>query len=357
MKKINLLSKNNLKVINNYKILLNTDYIFIPIKDEEKIVVKKGDNVLKGTLVYDDIDKYYSSISGIVLDVINLNNYKYLTIKNDYKELTYNTRAREIENMSKDKFLSYLSDINIKNIFNNKINNLYINAIDDDPYIYNKYMYLKNNIKDISILCKYLKKTFNIENIKIVIKNSYHDLLGEYKVDLKYIRVPDIYPIGNKEILNKYLMLNKEDYIFDLNEIINIIYEVIKNRILHEQYITINGNNIKNPAVVNVKKYSYLNNILTNFEFIHNDYDIILNNSLCGQVINPKNIIITDNIDGVIINKKISYKSSKCSKCGLCTKACPKNVNPLIKNSKCIKCGLCNYVCPSKINIVDEVQR
>ena len=357
MKTINLLNRCDLKVLNNYKVILNTDYIFIPIKDESKIVVKKGEKVLKGTLVYDDIDKYYSSISGVVLDVIKLNNYKYLTIKNDYKELTHSTRARDLDSMSKDKFLSYITNNKIKEILNNNINNLYINAIDDDPYIYNKYMYLKNNIKDIAILCKYLRKNFNIENIKMVIKNSYHELLGEYKVDLKFIRVPDIYPIGNNDILRKHIINNNDDYLIDLKDIINIIYEVIKNKMIFEQYITINGNYVKNPAVVSVKKYSYLNNILSNYKLLGSDYNIILNNSLCGKIIDPKNIIITDNIDGVIINKVEDYKQCKCSKCGLCANVCPMKINPLVKNSKCIECGLCNFVCPSKINIVDEVQR
>ena len=357
MKTINLLNKCNITVLNTYNVILNTDYIFIPIKDENNIVVKKGDKVLKGTLVYDDIDKYYSSISGIVLDVIKLNNYKYLTIKNDYKELTHSTRARDLDTMSKDKFLSYITNNKLKEILNNNINNLYINAIDDDPYIYNKYMYLKNNIKDIAMLCKYLKKNFSIENIKMVIKNSYHELLGEYKVDLKYTRVPDIYPIGHKDILSNYLINNNNDYLIDLNDIINVIYEVVKNKMMHEQYITINGNNIKNPSVVSVKKYSYLNNILSNYKLISDNYNIILNNCLCGKVIDPKNIIITSDIDGVIINKISKYKESKCSKCGLCTSVCPMKINPLVKNKKCIECGLCNFVCPSKINIVDEVQR
>lgn len=357
MKTINLLDKCNLKVLNNYKILLNTDFIFIPIKNEEKIVVNTGDKVLKGTLIYDDTEKLYSSISGIVLEVIKLNNYKYLAIKNDYKELTHSTRARDLDTMNKDKFLSLVSNDKIKDILDSNINNLYINAIDDDPYIYNKYMYLKNNIKDISVLCKYLKKNFNIDNIKIVIKNSYHELLGEYKVDLKYVKVPDVYPIGHKKVLSNYLINSDNDYLIDLEDIIDIIYEAVKNKIIHETYITINGNYVKNPAVVSVKKYSYLNNILSNFKLLGDDYNIILNNSLCGSVVDPKNIIITSDINGVIINKIINNKPSKCLKCGLCNSVCPVKINPLKRDEKCIKCGLCNFVCPSKINIVDEVQR
>lgn len=357
MKTINLLNECNLKVLNNYNEILNTDYIFIPIKDEEKIVVKTNDKVLKGSLIYDGDEKLYSSISGIVLKVINLNNHKYLAIKNDYKERSSNLRARNIDNITKEKFLSYLDNNILKELLNKDINNLYINAIDDDPYIYNKYMYLKKNIKDIYTISALLKKIFNINNIAIIIKNSYHELLGEYKVDLKYIRVPDIYPIGHEKVLKKHLVLNENDLLIDLYDVIDLIYNVIKNKKIYEKYITINGNYIINPAVICVKKYSYLNNILTNFKFKGNDYNIIINNSLCGNIIDPKNIVITDDIDGVIINKNENYNPSKCTKCSLCYNVCPMKINPLIKNKKCIKCGLCNFVCPSKINVVDEVQR
>ena len=357
MKTVNILSNNNLKIIDNYKEILNTDYIFIPIKYDDKILVKFNSHVLKGELVYDDGIKKYSSVSGLVLKVLALNNFKYLVIKNDFKEESKNTRARNLDNLSKDKFLSNLNNQYIYNILNSKVNNLYINGIDDDPYIYNKYMIIKNNINDIAEMFKYIKDNFEINNIKLVIKNSYSNLLENYKINISYTKLPDIYPIGNNKLLTKQLIKNDNDYLIDINDIINMIYNIKKNKIMLENYITINGNVIENPKVIKVKKYSYLNNILTNFNFLSNDYDIILNNSLCGKIVNPKNVIIDDNIKGVIINKKSDYKPDKCIKCGLCVNVCPMKINPLKKNKNCIECGLCNYVCPSKINLVDEVQR
>ena len=357
MKTINICSQLKIDVVNNYKEVLNTDYIFIPIDDESKIVVSINSKVLKGSLVYDGSEKIYSSISGVVLNVLKQNNKKYLVIKNDYKELSNNIRARDLSSLNKEMFLKLIKSNDIKGILVNKINNLYINAIDDDPYVYNKYMYVKNNIKDIADISSCMKKLFNINNIKIVIKNNYIELLNDYKVDVSFVKVPNIYPLGNNKLLQKYIINDKNDYLIDLNDIINLIYDVKKNKIRTEEYITINGNNVERSYVINIKKYSYLNNILQNIKVKDNDYDIVLNNSLCGQIVNPKNVILDGTVKGIMIMKKEKYNPSKCSKCGLCNTICPMKINPLEKNSKCIKCGLCNYVCPSKINIVDEVQR
>ena len=51
MKTVNLVNRCNIKVLNSYKAILNTDFIFIPIKDESKIVVKKGDKICQGIFI------------------------------------------------------------------------------------------------------------------------------------------------------------------------------------------------------------------------------------------------------------------------------------------------------------------
>ena len=358
MKTINLLNELNIKVLDDYQELLNTDFIFVPIKDEEKIVVSKNKNVLKGDLLYsDDNIKRYSSISGKYMNIVEFNKQKFMVVKNDYKELTSNTRARNLDNVTKEKFMSLISDLPLKNIFENKINTLYINAIDDDPLTYNKYMYLKEDIKDIALMTSYLSNTFKIRNIKYVIKNSYSNLLKDYNVSISYLKVADIYPIGNPLILRKHLIKDQNSYLIDLNDIIDLIYIVKKNKVRLEKLVTINGNIVDNPKVLRVKKYSYLNNLLTNFNFKEKKYDVILNNSLCGEKINPKNTVISSVTDSIIINKKEKEDTLECSKCSLCYNICPMNINPLEKNSKCIKCGLCNFVCPSKINVYERNQK
>ena len=347
MRTINLLRELNIKVIEDYFEKLDIDYIFVPIEDENSIKVKLNDKVLKGQIVYEDKNIVrHSSVSGSVIKISKLNNKTYLIIKNDYQELSVSKRARNLDNINKELFLKYYTNQDIKDILNNKI----INAIDDDVYTYNKYTYLKNNISDVGNIISLLKKIFDINNVSIVIKNSYSNLLNNYKYNVNYIKLDDIYPIGNKYLINKYLLKNDNDYVIDLKDIIDMIYEVKKNKVRVEKYITIAGDNIENK-VLKVKKYSLLSNILDS-----KNKSVILNNSLCGKVIKFKDAIILDDSEAFIFNKDKNYIVSECSNCGLCMNVCPVKINPLIKSEKCIKCGLCNYVCPSNINIYERIQ-
>ena len=358
MKTININNELNINVTNNYKEILNPDFIFIPIKDSNNITINLKDNVLKGDLVYQDKDiKKYSSVSGTFFKVLDINNMKFIVIKNNYLEESKNTRARNLDNLDKDKFMSIYSNNYIKDILNKNINTLYINAIDDDPYIYNKYYYLKNNIKDIEAMIKYISSTFKIKKVRMVIKNNYSDLVKNYTSSITYHKVPNIYPIGNTILLTNQLIKKDNDYLIDLKDLIEMIYEVKKNKVQTEKYISIGGNNISNPYVLNVKKYSYLNSLLSNIEILNNKYNVILNNSLCGDVIKVKEVVISSLTNGIIINKLNKEEECECSKCALCHSVCPLNLNPLEKDDRCIKCGLCNFVCPSKIDIVSRWQK
>ena len=348
MKTINIVREQNIKTVNDYIDKLNIDYIYVPYEKEECIKVGINDSILKGQLVYQDNDiKRYSSISGSVFNIEN----KYIIIKNDYKEITSNTRARKTNELTIDDFNKYYKNDKIKSILSNEINNLYINAIDDDPYTFNKYMYLTKDLNDIAEIINLLYKLFNIKRITFVIKNSYNSLVESYKVNINYLKVEDIYPIGHKYLIDKYLLKSSSDYLIELQDIIDMVYDIKKNKIQTEKYITINGD-IDNPKVYNVKNYCSLKEIFTDVK----DKDIILNNSLCGSKI-KKDHIIDDNTFSLIIRDKKKVNEIECSKCGLCVNVCPMRINPLKKDDRCIACGLCNYVCPSKINIYERNQK
>ena len=186
MKTINIVREQNIKVLKDYTDKLDVDYIYVPFDKEENVKVKYHESVLKGQLVYEDNDiKRYSSVSGTVVKIDN----KLIIIKNNYKELTTNTRARKLDDITKESFDKYYDNTKIKSMLSNEINNLYINAIDDDPFTFNKYMYLTKEINEIANVINMLYKLFKINRITFVIKNSYNDLLDSYKVNINYYKV------------------------------------------------------------------------------------------------------------------------------------------------------------------------
>ena len=365
MKVININKDLNINPIKDFKYFLNPEYIYIPIKDVNKLNCKKNDEVLKGSLIYKDIkNTIYSPISGKIKNLIKLKRCNYLLIQNDYKETTLNNgKSRRIKGMSKESFISYINSSKIKSVLTHNINILYINCFDIDPYIYNRYMYLKENFKEIIEMLEHISNIFKINKIYLVVSSDYQEIIDKYSKlilqtgNISFKIVNNIYPIGIDDLLKKNLITNSKENLLNLDDIINIIYDVKKNRPILEKYITINGNKANEKIVMNVKKYTLLNDVLRITNNLIDNVKYLKNNSLYSYNINTANEIIDEELNGVIINETKQIKDLPCNNCGLCYNVCPYKINPLIKNDKCIKCGLCNYVCPHKINVIERYQK
>jgi Na+-translocating ferredoxin:NAD+ oxidoreductase RnfC subunit len=361
MKPIIITNEQNIKPISTVTEYLKPDKIYLKLPDLKHLLVKNGESILKEQIVYQDNKNVITSpVSGIVDKNVLIDNINYLIINNDYKESNQNLgHARNLGKMSKANFLNALNDLALNTIFSGEIDNLYINAIDIDPYCFNKYAYLKNNMTKVLDLLKNISNILNINKIIIIITSNYQDLLDDYtKIISDYNKIaiktmPNFYPIGNSVVLKNVLKLNNHDVLIDLNDIIKIDYQVRRNRSVSEVYLTINGN-LLNGQVFKVKRGTFLPVILNQMHIKNSK--IVLNNSLCGKVIDENKTVIDDNIKCLILNKEIAYDEELCSNCGLCYEVCPIKINPLIKNDKCLKCGLCNYTCPAKINIVERFQ-
>jgi Na+-translocating ferredoxin:NAD+ oxidoreductase subunit C len=361
MRPIDIASEQQILPIKAVTEYLKPDKIYLKVPDLNCLIVKKGEKILKEQTIYQNANTIITSpVSGIVDISIQIDDKLYVIINNDYQENSQKLgHAHNLGKMSKETFLNYLNDDKIKAILTSNLNNLYINAIDMEPYFYNKYAYLKNNLVKVLELVKNIVNIFNIDKVTILITNNCQDLIDDYqKIVSEYNKismqvVPNIYPIGNEIILTKYLKLTTHEGLLDLNDLITIDYQVRKNRSISETYLTINGNMIKGQ-VFKVKIGTFLPVILNQMGI--KDEKLILNNSLCGHIIDKNKTIIDCSIKGIIINEEENIKEDSCNNCGMCYEACPLKINPLIKNVNCLKCGLCNYVCPAKINIVERIQ-
>lgn len=338
MKRINL--KEELKLNNIPKLIngLDCNYVYIPYT---------ADMLIDSEYVYKNmmLGNTYIPISGLIKGITKIEGKEYLAIENDYKEVEKKAKIKP----SKKDLKEYLPE------FKKKIDKLYINAIDKDVGCFNKYYLLKEEKKKINKVLETIKSTFNIKDIIIVVNSE--EQLEELKNDILGINyelkvVPSYYPIGNIVILREYLFDNKNLEVIDLLTIYNLYYEVIKGSRVIEKYLTIWGNNLEDNYVIKVKINTQVKEYLSKLKLINKDYEIILNNCLCGSKIN-ENYLITEETESIIINKKVKEYQSSCSNCGLCSEVCPVRIDPLKKRDGCIKCGLCNYVCPARIKIVE----
>lgn len=369
------------KVETDLKEFLDPDYIYVPIKENQKVKIKNHEKVFKGSVILsNDTDNYYSSISGEVIGAVKVKDYNNkelnsIVIENDYKEKREKRIGvkKDINKYSKEEVNDLIKKFNVsKNDIKGKI--LIINGIDLDPFEEN-YSFIINKYASKVLECTdAICEIFKIKKCFFAIKNNdalnvfmLINNIGTYpNISLKLIN--DNYPIGKKEILIDRLLNDKQKKLgvihFTIDEVLNL-YEVLKrNQPLCEKLIMISGDLVEKPIMLECKIGSLVKDILSCVNILSDDYVLVANGLLIGREI-KKDTVITSDIRSIFVMKKQKCIEKNCINCGLCNKVCPININPKYMyhendkkskeyKKKCIKCGLCSYVCPSKINLMKE---
>lgn len=351
--------------INNFN---NPEYIYVPINyiNED---IKINDYIYKNTFFKNYIVSISGTICGVVKKQVNKKVMKVLIIANDYKENALKKGKKKIIKTRED-LLNLINDNKLEDLFNrinniNRVDNLVISSIDEEIYTVKEYIRLANNYREILETIDLLSKVFNLDNSMLVTKNTnfksiknVKSIIGTYP-NIKTILIPDKYLIGRKEFLCKYLNLEKNyTLMLSTNELYEL-YLLMKGINLNEILITISGNAINKGIVVNTKIGVGLKEIINEYvEIIDDEYDIYINGLLRGYKLDKNSdLVITKDIEYIVINKKIVNEETDCINCGACKKICPFDINVLkcfnqkLTNKKCIGCGLCNYICPANIDL------
>ena len=357
-----------IKVSSRVHDYLSPDNVYFPISKTSKIKIKDKEKILKGQLILiNGEEKIFSSVSGIITGIkrviINNQEKTFLVIANDYKEKSIKKSIRkkfdikdknELENILKDYGINISMDIK---------DTLLLNAIDPEPYLVNNTMYLLKNINSVLESLDNLKTILNFKKVIILLKNieteiltKLNNILGTYP-DFRVITVPNYYMIERKENYNAYIDEAIEN-IFELSLTnyykINEVLE--KNKPVTEKYITITGDAIKNPIVINAKIGTKVSKIIEELIKIKKDeinISYYYNGLMKGYKTEINDLIIDNDFEGLVITKNTLAKEEKCIKCGLCLKYCPLGISPIDninKEIKCLNCGLCTCLCPSNIN-------
>ena len=95
-----------------------------------------------------------------------------------------------------------------------------------------------------------------------------------------------------------------------------------------------------------------------------------ISNALMGKSIPTDDLIITKDINAILVIEDNFTRSLPCISCGKCLEVCPVGIYPAfimknisnikelecLKADECIECGLCSYICPSKIEVREFVK-
>lgn len=377
MKKVVLKKDYSIKVDPKVTNFISPDTIHMIIKPSYKIQINNNLKIYKEQLLFKDNDKpIYSYVSGDIIaheevrDSLN-NKYKSIVIKNDYKEqflkekkLIINTKEELIRFLI-DKGITCYNNSNIllldiiKKIKSDSI--LVINAIDDEPYFANKSMIVKNYLDEILETLDKLSKMLKLKRIYLLLKNTQTDTINEVITKVgSYLNIsikllPDYYGYGNNLILKDNAKIKNINFI-NIGDTIILHNMINKGKITTKKYITISGNLVKKPKVINVKLGVKLKDVLDKNIKYDKKGIFIVNGLMTGKHFdNIESLIITNDFDGLIITEDREYEEEQCINCGLCYKICPLNINPLKGDSnKCCHCNLCNYICPAHLKIKEN---
>lgn len=364
-KLIKLDKESSIEVASKIEEYVTPDLIYIPFPPRKEDL-KKEKNIKKAQMLYQDV---YAPVSGALTKVEKCliagnKSVNCLVFSNDFQEKKEKNLAtrKKINNLSKEEILASIYNSKIKEkLEKENVHTLLISGIDDEPYIENESFvqreYTKSIVDALDALlnampgCKACIALKNTDSKTIV---AYQNLLGMYKnIELKL--VDDLFLIGKEEFLTKYLSI-KDAYVYlKASEVYEIYLNIKKRTPLLEKYITISGNGTQNPRIFKLKIGTKVIELFKYF-FKEDLSDCVLyvNGMMQGVSLDINRLIVTKNLEGIVIMKRKKRVSKKCIKCGKCISICPIHSNPLLAyklgmNVKCIHCGLCSYICPSYI--------
>lgn len=392
--------KPNKKIVDDLKIQI----IYIPLEStlgyKYKPQVQVGDYVCIDDVIGINISTdlvLKSSVSGTIVGIEKkyISNGKLVdcfVVENDFKEKYRNKlgKKNDITKYSKESFIYMLQNAGITGMggsdyptfikydTDKPINYLLINGVECEIYSSSDNAIMYHHPEEILECIDAIMEIMNIDKSYIAINENNTTIIKTFLKhintypNIKIFPVQDAYPSGlERSLVNEILGLTYDKNPIEVGVITNnvstiySIYELLKySRPQTEKIVTIAGPGIKNPANYKVK-------IGTNFSEIMlktNGYAKIKNpilvagGAMMGTSIPSDELIITKDLNTILVLNDSDTKSRDCIKCGKCSEVCPVGLMPAmiidnkekvnkLKIDKCIECGLCSYVCPAKIEV------
>jgi electron transport complex protein RnfC len=387
------------------------DIVYIPLANHSKLdcecLVKVGDKVLKGSVIgrrNDNIDlPIHSSVSGKVVGIeeklyLNGAKVKCVAIENDFREKQEDLvgAKSDITSYSKETFIELLKKCAVTGMggsdfptyikYQGDLNTIIVNAVECEPYITADQMMIRLHTDEILEAIDAIMEINNINKGVIAIKESNTEMkakleqyLGTYpKIYLVMMR--NVYPMGwEKMLIKEALGIEYEKLPGEKGIVVNnvstiyAIYKALKyKRPISSRIITVTGEVIKKPQNILVKIGTSMKDVINEFGGYKKASKVrfIAGGPMMGSCIESDDLIVTKNLNCVLVIPDKEEDALPCIRCGRCIEACPAFICPvLIKDNvknfevlkylhpeKCIECGLCSYICPSKIRIRESVR-
>jgi len=377
-----------------------------------KLVVKKGDKVLKGQIIGQAqgfISSFiHSSISGKVIGIedILIHTYKItpaVIIEND-------GTGEEIEKIKSDWTLlspeeiieivyksgivglggaTFPSHVKLTIPKGKKCNSVILNGCECEPFLTCDYRVLKENTEDVieglQIICKTVgaeKGYIGIERNKIdIFEKIEKEIKNQKNCEIEIKILPERYPQGSekqliksitgKEVPSGGLPIDVGVVVFNVQTCLSIKKAVCDGIPLTERVITVSGL-VKNYKNLKVKIGTNISEIIDYCGCeLKEENKIVIGGPMMGINILSADSPIIKGTTGILIlpEEILPEEIQPCIRCGKCIEVCPMNLVPAemgkyaenkrwkevdyFNVSDCIECGCCSYICPAKRPLVE----
>jgi electron transport complex protein RnfC len=410
-KGIKVISHKSMSLKNDLVECKRPEVVYIPLVNHSKMdcecLVKVGDKVLKGSAIgkrNDNIElPIHSSVSGKVIAIeeklyLNGEKIKCVVIENDFREKQVDlTGAKSnITTYSKNEFIGLLKNCGVVGMggsdfptyikYQGNLHTIIVNAVECEPYITADQMLVRLHADEIleamdavMEINKIEKGVIAIKETNAEMKSKFEKYLGTYpKISLAFMR--NVYPMGwEKMLIKEATGFEYEKLPGEVGVVVNnvstmyAIYKALKHKSpISRRIITLTGEGIKKPQNVLIKIGTSMKDVISEVGG-YNDLSkirFIAGGPMMGKCLESDDLIVTKNLNCVLVIKDFEEGALPCIRCGRCIEACPAYICPvLIKDhvndyealkylhpEKCIECGLCSYICPSKIRVRESVR-
>ncbi|MCD6412657.1 MAG: electron transport complex subunit RsxC [Elusimicrobia bacterium] len=365
-------------------------------------IVKKGDRVLKGSVIAEPSSKFsaflHSPVSGIVEGIVKWphSSGKMLdavAISNDFEnksEIRGEARihdqltSRAITEIIRNSGIvglggaAFPTDIKLSPPVGKKIDFLIVNGCECEPYLTSDDRLMIERTDEIAEGAKIAARVLSAPNIVFAVEDNKREAIAELKKKedsrISVSILPTRYPQGGEKQLIFAVLKRKVPagglpadvgcVVINVQTAFSIYRSVVYGVPLYERVVTLGGF-FRKPGNILAPIGTTVGDIINARGGIPDDVDkIVLGGVMMGVSVSDLRIPVAKGTSGILLLKTEKKKEFNCIRCLRCSDVCPMNLTPrlayyLYKKGdvydgakNCIECGSCAYICPARIPLV-----
>lgn len=380
-----------------------------------KIIVNKGDRVLRGQMIAEAggfvSAPVYATVSGTVEGTVKkrmpAGNYaECIQVANDgqMEEVTYETA--ELSSLTKEEIIKRISKAGVVGMGGagfpthvklspkepDKIEYILVNGAECEPYLTSDYRRMLETPGKIVHGLEAIHKIFPAAKCFICIEDNKPDCIESMQkaceevegIEVKVLRTkyPQgaermlIYAATGRKVNSKMLPADVGCIVDNIDTVVAIYQAVICGEPLMNRIITVTGNAVAKPGNYYTPIGMLMSEVLEHVGGLKGEPEKILaGGPMMGNALFSFDVPVIKTSSAILALSKdevSALEPTACMNCGRCVQACPGGILPTrvadfadngneeqflkYQGMECCECGCCSYVCPAKRHLTQSIR-